>query len=53
MEYNKQTTVKLANPNISKAGKRFILLSIFGGFSFYTISSMGWIVYDVLMKLFG
>lgn len=53
MEYNKQAIAKTAHPTISKNGKRFILLALFGGASFYGISSMGMIVYDVLMKLFG
>ena len=53
MEFKKQETVQLAHPTISKAGKRFILVSLFGGLSFYGISSLSMIAYDILMKLFG
>ena len=53
MEVKKQEAVQLAHPTISKAGKRFILVSIFGGLSFYGISSMGMVAYDILVKWFS
>lgn len=53
MEYNKQTATYTAKPVVSKTGKTVVLLTLFGGASFYGITAVGMIAYDVLMKMFG
>lgn len=53
MEYNKQVITQVAHPTISKKGKRFVLLALFGGASFYGISAFAMMAYDILMKMIG
>lgn len=53
MEYNKQVTMSTAQTAFSNKGKKFALLAVFGGLSFYGIGALGMMTYDILMKLFG
>ena len=51
MEYNKQAMSSVANPVLSKNGRRFVLVALFGGASFYGIGAFSMMAYDILMKL--
>lgn len=53
MEYNKPVIRSAAHPVLSKNGRRFVLLTLFGGASFYGIGAFGMVMFDIVMKLFG
>lgn len=53
MQVNKSLTKSVAHPVLSKNGRRFVLLTLFGGASFYGIGAFGMMAYDILAKLFA